>query len=66
MKHKIMGNLVIFEKCLILNHRLQKLFMKKKIFSQRMLDDIMIDESPTLNYCMVLMSHGQNVFPQFY
>ena len=39
---------MIMGKCLNLNGRLQRLSVQKKIFSQRILDDIKKDESPTL------------------
>ena len=65
MKHKIMQSLVILEKCLNLNDRFQKWSIQKKIFSQRMINDIIQHESPTLNYCMMLMSRGPNVFALF-
>ena len=65
MKHKIMRNLVNLEKCLNLNDQFQKLSRQKKIFCKAMLDNVMKGESPTLNYCMMLMGHGPNAFTQF-
>ena len=65
MKYKIMRNVVTMEKCLNLNDHFQKLFEQKKIFSQRMLDDTMKDESLTLNYYMMLMGYGPSAFTQF-
>ena len=65
MKHKIMQNLAIVGKCLDVDDHLQKLSIQKKIFSQRMLDDIIKNKSSTLNYCMKLMCHDPNAFTQF-
>ena len=61
MKHKIMQNLVLLGKRLNLNDRFQKLSVQKKIFFQRILDDILKGESPAFNYCMMLISRGQNI-----
>ena len=65
MKHKMMRNLVILEKCLNLNDHFQKPSVQKKIFPQRMLDDTVKDEPPTLNLCMMLMSRSPNALIQF-
>ena len=64
-KQKIIRILVTLEKCLNLNDHLQKLSVQKKIFFQRMLDDIMKDESPALDNCMILMGRKPNTFAQF-
>ena len=52
-------------KCLTLNNNFQKLSVQKKIFSQRMLGDIMKDDSPCSDYCMRLRHRGPNAFAQF-
>lgn len=64
-KETIMQNLVTLEKCLNLNDRFKKLSVQRRIFSQRMVDDIMKRDSPTLDYCMRLLHRGPNAFTQF-
>ena len=56
---------MIEEKCLHRNDRFSNLLVQKNIFSERMLDDNMEDESLALNYCIMLMSRSQNAFTQF-
>jgi len=58
MKHKIIWNLVILEKCF------QKLSVQKKLLFQRMLDDVLKDECKTLNYYMMLMDLRRSAFTQ--
>lgn len=64
-KETIMQNLVTFEKCLNINDQFKKLSVQRRIFSQRMVDDIMKRDSPTLDYCMRLLHRGPNAFTQF-
>ena len=47
-----MWNLVTLEKCLNLKDLFQELSMQRKIFSKRILNDMLKDESPSLEYCM--------------
>jgi len=54
-----MLNLVVLKKCLILNDDFQK------IFSQRMLYDIMRKDSPSLENCMQFLGRDPNAFKQF-
>ena len=61
-KQKLMRNLVTLEKCLNLNDQFQKLSLQKKFFSERMHDNIMEDDSQTLDYCMRLLRCGSNAF----
>ena len=63
-KQKIMRNLVTLDIRLNLNDQFQKLLVQKTIFSQRILDNIIKNESSSLNYCMVLLHYGQNAFTQ--
>jgi hypothetical protein len=56
---------VNLEKCLILDDDILDLFLQRKIFSQRMLNDIMRNDSPSLDYCMKLLRRGPDAFTQF-
>ena len=59
MKPKIMRNLVILEKCLNLNDQFKQLSLQYKIFSQRINDDIMKDESTNPNTVCDIASNKQ-------
>ena len=47
------------------NDHSKELSVQMKIFSQRMLDDIMKNDPPYLNYCLRLKCSGQIAFTQF-
>lgn len=64
-KERIMGNLVLMEKHLILDDDFLELSIQRKIFSRGMLVDIMKTDSPSLDYCMKLLHRGPNAFTQF-
>ena len=64
-KERIMGNLVSMEKRLILDDDFLELSIQGKIFSRRMLIDIMKTDSPSLDYCMKLLRRGPTAFTQF-
>ena len=64
-KETIMQNPVTFEKFLNLNDQFKKLSVQRRIFSQRMVDEIMKRDSPALDYCMRLLHRGPNAFTQF-
>ena len=51
-KQKIMQDLETLEKCLILDDDFQEFSLQRKTFSQRLLNDIMRNDSPSLDYCM--------------
>ena len=63
-KQKIIRNLVTLEKCLILDNFLV-LSLQRKIFSKKMLNDVMKKESPSLDYCIKLLRLGPDIFTQF-
>ena len=60
-----MCHLLTFKKCLILDGGILELPLQRKIFSQSMLNDIMRNESPSLDYFMKLLHHGPDVVNQF-
>ena len=62
---KIVWNIVALEKDLILNDDFINLSLQRKIFSQRMLKDVMRNEPPSLDYCMKLLCRGPDAFTQF-
>ena len=62
---RIIRNRVTLEKYFIIDDDFLELSLQRKIFSQRMLNDIMRSESPSLNYCMKLFSRGQDAFARF-
>jgi hypothetical protein len=64
-KDKIIRNLVFMEKRLILYDDFLKLSLHRKIFSHGMLLDIMKTNSPSLDYCMMLLRRGTKAFRQF-
>jgi len=49
-EQKIIRKIVNLEKCLILDDDLLELSLQRKIFSQRMLNDLMRNESPSVDY----------------
>jgi hypothetical protein len=59
-KKKILRNLVILEKCLDVNVEFQMLTIRKKVFSEKMLEILMENETPSLEYCIKLTSCGPN------
>ena len=64
-KQKNIRNLVTLAKFLILDDDFLELSLPRKIFSQRMLNDIMRNDSPSLDCCMKLVRRGQDAFTQF-
>ena len=64
-KDRIMRNLILMEKRLILDDDFLELSIQRKIFSRGMLVDIMKTDSPSLDYCMKLLRRGPNAFTQF-
>ena len=62
---EIIQNLVTSKKRLILDDDFLELFLQRKIFSQRMLNDIMANESPCLDCCMKLLRRNRDLFTQF-
>ena len=64
-KERIMSNLVIMEKCLIIDDDFLELSFQRKIFSQGTLDNIIKTDSPPLDYCMKLLRRDSNPFTQF-
>jgi len=64
-KDRIMRNLILMEKRLILDDDFLKLSIQRKILSQGMLVDIMKTDSPSLDYCIKLLRRGPNAFTQF-
>ena len=64
-KDRIMRNLVLMEKRLILDDDFLELSIQRKIFSRGMLVDIMKTDSPSLDYCMKLLRRDSNAFTQF-
>ena len=51
-EQKIIRKIVNLEKCLILDDDFLELSLQRKIFSQRILNDIMRNESPSMDYYM--------------
>ena len=64
-KQKILQNFVRLKKYLNLNDQYQKLSVEKKMFSGRMLDNNMENDSPILDCCMRLLSCKPNTYTQF-
>ena len=64
-KQKIIRSLVTLERSLILNDDFQELSIQRKIFSQIMLNDIMKNDSPSLDYCKKLLCLGTDIFTDF-
>ena len=62
---KTIRNLVNLENWLILDDSFLDLSLQTKIVSQRMLNDVMRNGSPSLEYCMKLLRHGPDMFTQF-
>ena len=50
-RQNITGNLDTLEKWLILDDNYQKLSVQKTIFTKRMVDIVIKNESPSLEYC---------------
>ena len=61
-KDRIMRNLILMEKRLILDDDFLELSIQRKIFSRGMLVDIMKTDSPLLDYCMKLLRCDPNAF----
>ena len=51
-------------KCLILDDDFQELSIQRKTFSQRMLNDIKRNDSPSLDYCIKHLRRDPDTFPQ--
>ena len=64
-KQKIIGNLVTLEKQLILNDDFLELSLTLNIFFQRMLEDVIRNDSPSPDYCMKVLRRGRDAFTQF-
>ena len=64
-KERIRSNLVITEKHLILDDDFLELSLRRRIFSQGTLDNIMKTDSPPLDYCMKLLKCDSNAYTQF-
>jgi len=60
-----MQNLVALGKRFILSDHFQEFSVQRKIFSRRRLDDIIKNDSPSLEYFMRVSPRGPNVFTQF-
>ena len=54
-KQKIIWNLVSLKNFLTVDDDFQELSLQRKIFSQRILNDIMKNDSLSLNYCLELV-----------
>ena len=59
-RQKIKENLVTLEKWLILKDDFQRMSVQKTIFTQRLIDDTMKNESPGLAYCLRLVCRFPN------
>ena len=64
-KQNILRNLVKLKKCLVLDDDFLELYLQRKIFSHRLLNDILRNESPSYDYCMKLLCCDPNAFIQF-
>ena len=63
-KQKIIWSLGILEKYLILNDDFLEFSLQRKIFSQKVLNDIMRNKSPSLDYCVKLLRRGPDGFTE--
>ena len=63
-KEKIIQNLLFMVECLILDDDFLELPLQRRLFSKRILVDLMQNDSPSLDYCMKLLRRGPNTFTQ--
>ena len=54
-----------FGKCLIKYDDFLELSIQRKMFSKRILDDILKNYSPCLDWCMKLLRHGLDTLAKF-